>query len=238
MNVENFTQLIRSITNRDFVISSAYFYDEFPDELEMETEYMIYRELPITKKKVRFIWKTPKSADNFLRSFITAYTSKYREPNPNSNYYKDKWHKYSDTDIERAYFTSLGHMMYSKQELMQQIEENFHNKSITENLIRYGFYNTEYGIGIFIVFNTVWVDKSVEKMKEYLDSKGIPYRNEFSDARWVYRFVLNLDKNKHGRILNDFATWYENNKTSSKTDNKENNRNIVKKAISIAKKYI
>jgi len=73
-----------------------------------------------------------------------------------------------------------------------------------ETPCKYGFYTTEYGIGIFCYFSTDGVINSIEKMKKYLLSKNIPFKNEFSDARWVFRFVLNLDKPKHELLLNSF----------------------------------
>jgi hypothetical protein len=41
-------------------------------------------------------------------------------------------------------------------------------------------------------------------MKEYLTDAAIPYTNEYSDARWVYRFKLNISKDIHLSILNQF----------------------------------
>lgn len=58
-------------------------------------------------------------------------------------------------------------------------------------------YPTTYGIGVFLLWwhKNCWIDA----VKNILDKKGIEYTNEYSDARWVYRFKVskkkeNLDK--------------------------------------------
>jgi hypothetical protein len=200
MKTTNFINLINEITGREFFINTT------DENLQTETEYYIYKILPITGRKIGFYWVTPKTMDKFLRSFITAFTSKYKEPNPaayNQKWYNSTWNDKTETDKENAYMHHTSNM-FSKTALLEQIEVNFNKDSITSTLCKYGFYTTEYGIGIFCYFNTDGVVNSIAKMTKYLQNKNIPFKNEFSDARWVFRFVLNLDKPKHEILLNSF----------------------------------
>ena len=205
MKTSNFINLINEITNRNFLINTQ------SENLETETEYFIYRVLPTSGRKIGFRWVTPKTNDKFLKSFITAFTSKYKEPNPanyTGNYFgtytaKHDWQNMPETEREFCYMHHTSNM-FSKTALLEQIEANFSKENITETLCKYGFYTTEYGIGIFCYFNTDGVINSVAKMTKYLKSKSIPFKNEYSDAKWVFRFVLNLDKTKHDLILNSF----------------------------------
>lgn len=205
MEKQRFTKLIQEITGRDLIINTS------DDELLCESEYYVYKHLPILDRYVGFLWKTPKTYDRFLRSFITAFSSKYKEPSPSAHtgkgygpYNKEfDWNYMSDKQKEYCYFHNSSYM-YSKESLLEQIEKNFEKPTITDTLCRYGFYTTEYGIGIFSFFLTDGVANSIIKMENYLNSKGIPYRNEYSDARWVYRFILGLNKVKHNSILQNF----------------------------------
>jgi len=200
MKTENFQNLINLITGRDFQIKTV------DTELQFEKEYLIYRVLPVSKRTVNFVWKTPKSEDKMLRSFITSFTSKYREPNPAnyrtcSPYFSPSWNEMTVESQEFAYMHHSSNM-YSKAELLKQVENNFSNESISSGLIKYGFYNTEYGIGIFCFWMTEGVQKAINVMKQHLQKLSLPYTNEFSDARWVYRFKLGLTKESHLSIIN------------------------------------
>jgi hypothetical protein len=200
MYTSNFQNLIRLVTARDFIIRTN------EAELQTETEYFIYRILPVSGRSVSFYWKTPKSEDKFLRSFITAFTSKYREPNPAayttcSPYFSPSW---SEMTAEKQEFAYMHHSsnMYSKNDLLKQVEENFTKDGISTGLIKYGFYNTEYGIGIFCFWMTAGVEKAILTMKAHLQKLSIPYTNEFSDARWVFRFKVGLTKETHLNLIN------------------------------------
>lgn len=204
MNKENFEKLIQSITGRNLII------DTTDAEIVNGKEYFVYKHLPITDRKVYFKWKVAMTDEKMLRSFITAFCTHYREPDPRSYDYSARtygesarWENRSEKDKEYAYGHHTSNM-FSKDDLMKQIEANFNNKEIEGTLIRYGFYNTEYGIGIFALWQTQYVVNAINQMKEYLSKKSIPFTNEFSDARWVFRFKLNISKEVHGQILNSF----------------------------------
>lgn len=69
------------------------------------------------------------------------------------------------------------------------------NKDVKEGI---NIYPTTYGIGVSILFGQ---PKGIDVIKERLDNANIEYKIEYSDAGWVYRFVIsksksNLDKLK------------------------------------------
>lgn len=203
MTTSNFQNLIRLVTGRDFSIKTD------DSELQFEKEYIIYRILPITERSISFIWKTPKAEDKMLRSFITSFTSKYREPNPESYNYEYggkfyKWDEKTEQEKEYAYSHHFTHM-YNKEALLKQVEDNFSKDEIRSGLIRYGFYETMYGIGIFCFWMTNGVQAAINEMKNHLKALAIPYTNEFSDARWVYRFKIGLSKENHLSIINQLS---------------------------------
>jgi hypothetical protein len=200
MTTSNFQNLIQLITGRDFIIKTT------DVELQFETEYYIYRMLPVSQRPVSFMWKTPKAEDKMLRSFITAFSSKYREPNPAnyktcSPYFSPSWDEMTPEKQEFAYYHHASNM-YSKEALLKQVEDNFSNPDISSGLIRYGFYETNYGIGIFCFWMTNGVQAAINTMKSHLSKLSIPFTNEFSDARWVYRFKLGISKETHLNIIN------------------------------------
>ena len=201
MTTSNFQNLIQLITGRDFMIKTD------DSEIQFEKEYYIYRILPVSQRAVSFMWKTPKADEKMLRSFITAFTSKYREPNPAnyttcSPYFSPSWDEMTAEKQEFAYYHHASNM-YSKTDLLKQVENNFANDGIATGLIRYGFYNTEYGIGIFCFWMTTGVNTAINTMKAHLQKLSIPFTNEFSDAKWVYRFKLGLTKETHLSIINE-----------------------------------
>lgn len=203
MKTSNFQNLIQLVTGRDFSIDT-------PDtDLQFEKEYCIFRILPVTQRTISFMWKTPKTEDKMLRSFITAFTSKYREPNPaayttRAPYFSPSWHEKTAKEQEYAYVHHSSNM-YSKEQLLKQVENNFSKESISSGLIRYGFYETMYGIGIFCFWMTEGVNSAINTMQNHLNKLSIPFTNEFSEARWVYRFKLGLTKETHLSIINQLS---------------------------------
>jgi hypothetical protein len=203
MKTDNFQNLIRLITGRDFSVKTE------DNELQFEKEYCIYRTLPVTGYTASFTWKTPKAEDKMLRSFITAFTSKYREPNPAnyttcSPYFSPSWSEMTAEKQEFAYYHHASNM-YSKDSLLKQVEDNFSNPDISSGLIRYGFYETNYGIGIFCFWMTNGVQSAINTMKDHLSKLSIPFTNEFSDARWVFRFKIGISKESHLNIINQLS---------------------------------
>jgi len=205
MKTEQFNNLIQIATGRDFKIATD------KEELTNEMEYFVYRILPATGRKILFKWTAPKTEEKYLRSFITAFTTKYREPNPaaynhdaNYCYGASKWTDKTPEQQEGAYYHHASNM-YSKKELMEQVEANFNNPGITAGLNRYGFYATEYGIGTFVLFATRYVQQSINEMAAYLKSQNIVFSNEYSEKMWVLRFKINASKTIHEGILTSFS---------------------------------
>lgn len=199
METAKFTGLIRLITGRDFSIQTA------DAEILPDKEYLVYRVLPISGAKILFRWKSPKNEDKTLRSFITAFSTKYREPNPANYttcppYYAPSWEQMTPEKREHAYMHHPANM-YSKESLMEQVEQNLSKEGAGAELVKYGFYATNYGIGIFSLWWTNGVDFAVKAMKEHLYNASIPFSNEFSEARWVYRFKINLTKDNHMALI-------------------------------------
>lgn len=204
MNTQNFQTLIQKITNRDFLINTT------EEEIQLGKEYQIFRILPLTKMKISFKWKAATSEDKILRSFITAFTTKYLEPNPKAYDYSAKtygesalWVNKSEEEKEYACRHHRSNML-SKEDLMKQVEFNFNTPEMESTMLRYGFYPTEYGIGIFCFWETQSVVNAINAMAKYLQKTSIPFKNEFSDARWVLRFKLGLTKEQHIFLLSNF----------------------------------
>lgn len=206
MNTSNFQNLIQAITGRELIINTN------DAEIIPEKEYQIYKIFPITQIKSSFKWKAAKTEEKMLRSFITAFCSKYTEPNPASYDYvyggkQYFWKDKSEEEKEQCIFHHRSRQ-YSKDQLMKQVSDNFNKESIQDALLKYGFYHTEYGLGIFCFWETEYVVNSINKLKQFLSTQGIPFKNEFSDAKWVFRFKLNLTKENHLSILKQFSATY------------------------------
>lgn len=202
MNTQKFQKLIQSITGRNLVIKTN------DENIVNGKEYFIAVMLPLTGERHAFKWKVALTDEKILRSFITAFCTKHREPDPKSYDYsyggkEYRWADRTPLERENAYCHHASHM-YNKAELLEQVQANFSKPEIEQTLIRYGFYTTEYGIGIFAFWQTDYVRNAIDKLKSHLQGQSIPFSNEFSDARWVYRFKLNLTKEAHNNILNSF----------------------------------
>ena len=201
MDAQKFINLVNALTKREFTIQRN------PSELVESAEYYIYRTLPATGRNVGFVFKTPKNPENIVKTFINQYCKKYREPNP-ANYdgkYPGsvKWEDKSEEQREYAYSHHASNM-YSEKTLLEQIKENLNSPEIELALCRYGFYETHYGLGIFVLFSGRYEQEAIARLSKYLNGLGIPYSNEFSQARWVYRFVLNVSKEIHKELLQSF----------------------------------
>jgi hypothetical protein len=207
MKTQQFEKLIQAITGRPLTIEISL------EEIPLESKITISRPWKTGKRAFAFEWKTPQKEDSLLRSFITAFCSKYLEPDPetysrNCSAYGDRWMEHDEewNNPETRWNCSLwnhhrGHQT-SKEKLKAQVIANFAN--FDSGTARLGFYVTNYGIGIFTIYGGAWVQDSLAKMADYLNRKGIPYRNELSKAEWVTRFIVGLDKPSHANILSGF----------------------------------
>jgi len=206
MKTHNFTKLIQIITGRPFVFFS---WDNFcnmipagGDEISFDSRYFVGYNLPISGGLVGFKWKTPSSDEKMLKSFIKTFISKYREPDPES-FLEPAWKDMTDTKREAAFFHRSAHML-SKEKLLEQVRASFELPEMKTALCKWGFYETNYGIGIFRLFNTVSVNQSIFAMREFLTEKEIPFGEELSEAGWVHRFMIGISKEFHKSLLENF----------------------------------
>jgi hypothetical protein len=69
------------------------------------------------------------------------------------------------------------------------------------------FYTTLYGIWFWALFSSKQDVKVAKELHEYLKGKSIQFKNEWSDAGWVYRFVINSGVEIHNQLLLNFKFW-------------------------------
>ncbi len=199
MKIENFIKLINSITKREFHIKTN------DIELQLGKTYFIYKITPIKKIVSGFEFKVPKSEESIIKSFINKFCNKYKEPNPlayNGKYGSD-WAKMTDVEKEYAYMHHTS-KMFNKTQLLEQIKKNMLDSDIEDVLCKYGFYYTSYGIGIFVLYGGQYEINAINRMKIYLSKNNIPFKNQMSNANWVFRFIININKDYHKTLLSNF----------------------------------
>lgn len=117
--------------------------------------------------------------DNLLKSFITNFANKHKhlvkDENGNIDYKVDKT------------------------KTMKDIMEKNQNR-ISKGL----FYTTIYGIGFWSIFCTKHDAETTKVLADYLKKQGVKYRNEWSNAAWVYRFIINKSIETHNNLLDNF----------------------------------
>lgn len=201
MKTQQFQDLLQAVACRPLTLKIQ------AEEIPLDSTIQIFRPWKHGQTTLAFTWKTPKKEDSLLRSFITTFCAKYREPDPDT-YEKESWQRYAEkwNDPTTHWSCPPWHHhathQLSKQKLKTQVSDNF--SRFDSKMARLGFYATDYGIGIFTLYGGQWVRNSLAEMSNYLTENGIPYRNELSDAGWVTRFVLKLDKVTHFKLLGGF----------------------------------
>lgn len=73
------------------------------------------------------------------------------------------------------------------------------NYLLGENRESFSCYPTTYGIGVWLFYNFK-ADEQIGIVEKLLKDKGIEYYNEFSDARWVYRFKISKKRENIERL--------------------------------------
>jgi len=113
--------------------------------------------------------------DNIFKTFVTNWVSKYMMKNPI--------------------------FPITKEECYERLSKRVNSLRVTKDW----FYTTKYGIGIFSLF---FSDERLETltfpMVEYLKKLNISFTNEFSEARWVYRFVIKQSVEIHNKLLLEY----------------------------------
>lgn len=207
MQTKQFEKLVQAVTGRPLTILIS------SEEIPLDSRIAIFRPWKEGKTVLSFEWKTPKKEDSLLRSFITAFCSKYLEPDPetysrNCPCYGDTWGRHLEawenpsTHWNCAPWHHHRSHQTSKETLKSQVVANFAN--FDAGTARLGFYSTNYGIGIFTIYGGTWVKESLADMKRHLNAQAIPFQNELSEAGWVTRFLIGLDKPTHNSILGSF----------------------------------
>ena len=60
-------------------------------------------------------------------------------------------------------------------------------------------YPTTYGIGVWLVYNFS-AKEDIKRVDSILNEQGIEFRNEYSDAQWVWRYVISKAEANRLRI--------------------------------------
>ena len=125
-----------------------------------------------------FEFKTTKKEETFFKSFLNTFCRKYT------------YSVMEDGFIVEKKPTEIMDVLKAKN---------------SDRVFKGMFYTTLYGIGIFSLFLS---DKAIENLKNtlgsYLKESGIDYRNEYSEAGWVYRFVINKEVSIHNKLLENY----------------------------------
>lgn len=187
MEINNFISLVSVIIDQNVRLKknvygvSKMWYDttlEEVGELDVETDYTVF--FGDTQK---YTFKTGKSVDTFVKSFISQYLS------------KAVIYNICITEDVRP---------LTKEEKRGLISRNVNNPDNLNRIMQYGYYSTLYGIGMFVFFMSFDTFSKVQGiMNEYLRSREVSYSNQVSDAGWVYRWVINSDKVYHTLLLNE-----------------------------------
>ena len=93
--------------------------------------------------------------------------------------------------------------------LFDKVDKYLNRESVYKNLSNvfvkllpsYTFYATTYGIGMDALFRShEQVKRDINKLQQYLNKNNIEFYNEYSDAGWVYRFVISKSANNIAKI--------------------------------------
>lgn len=87
---------------------------------------------------------------------------------------------------------------YILDKLSEQKEFNSLTKKVKAILnTGYSCYPTSYGVGVECLFGE---SKSISLIEKFLDNNGIEYTNEYSQARWIYRFKISKKQENIKRL--------------------------------------
>jgi len=150
-------------------------YELFNGKIQTNTIYGIMVD---GNTSIDYDFKSGKKEDNILKTFVTQYINKY--------------------ECHQLVIKDGAFQKQNKKEVIAKLKNS-------DRVCKSFFYTTLYGIGYLCLFMSLNSMKTLNKgLSEYLKSKKIGYSNEFSDAGWVYRFVINQDVKIHNQLLTDF----------------------------------
>jgi hypothetical protein len=180
-------QVAKSIFNKDIEIyiqtkHGKWYeskYEKNTESIKLNTVYGIsVREMGFGLYSIDFDFKTGKSEDTILKTFVTQFINKY--------------------ECKQLVIKDGKFCKPDKKEIIEKYKNS-------DRVNKFFFYTTLYGIGYFVFFMGKKAFESTnKKLSDYLFNKGIEFRNEFSDAGWVYRFVINKDITIHNKLLSEF----------------------------------
>ncbi len=146
------------------------------DILEPNTDYTV-----MFDNTQQYTFKTGKNEDTFLKSFVNQY-------------------------ITKASVFNGGMIYLTKEQKRDFITSNINAEGIANRIYKYVYYTTLYGIGMFCFFmNEKTFTELKDKMDSYLKDNSINYKNEYSEARWVYRWCIKSDISVHNTLLKNFT---------------------------------
>lgn len=123
-----------------------------------------------------------KSIDNLFKSFFTNFINKY---------------KVKCIDYEASQREGLI-KYYTKETAQKYTVARFKETRASNGIM----YSTNYGIGIWFIFMPMqWITNSCTLIESKLKELNIPFSNEFSDAQWVYRYIINGNYLDHNKII-------------------------------------
>lgn len=127
---------------------------------------------------IMYSFKTGK-IDNLLKAFITTFSNKHKIL----------------VQIDDGNFE----YKVQKEKVIKNIVEKNQDR-VSKGL----FYSTLYGIGFWAIFCSKEDMQVAKQLHDFLNSIGIKFRNEWSDAGWVYRFVIGKPVEVHNELLTKF----------------------------------
>ena len=83
-----------------------------------------------------------------------------------------------------------------------KLNQKSNYKRLFDGLNLAGFYNTTYGVGVFM---PSWNENRIKELEQRLNDLNIEYKTQYSDAHWVFRFVFSKSEkniNKINSLLN------------------------------------
>lgn len=192
MNAKNIVNFFNTVTDCKLAIYDQFFMFEQTGEIEPNAPYGLEITGPHGFSQ-RIEWKTPAKEDNFPRSLVTCFCSKYRIINPAL-----MWRCPPPDECERNAANWHRSFCYTKEQIRQNLSERFHSMPFSQR-----FFNllcpTLYGIGVWVVFGAR--QDLIDKVSDALTAAGVSFENEWSDKLWVYRFRTGLNRTVNESLI-------------------------------------
>lgn len=155
--------------------ANKWYHYSYTKDFAYITENTIYGIRYKGENSIDFNWKSGK-IENLLKSFLTKYANK-----------------------QRTYCYQTGKWVSLKNETLDTIIQK--NK---DRVFIGAFYTTLYGIGFWSIFSSKKDNETAKALHDFLKSNNISYKNEYSDAYWVYRFKIGSTIEVHNNLLESF----------------------------------